>query len=301
MRLACIDIGTNTTRLLVAEPDDGGLREVLTARVYTPLGHVRRHGEVGAELTSEVAAAVASHVEDARAAGASWIGVVATAAAREARDCDKLLAAVTQASGVVPTLLSGEDEARLAFVGATRALTLAPASTVGVIDVGGGSTELAVGTPALGASWCLSLPLGSAVITAELLHDDPPTEAQLRAAEQQIAEAVAGLDPPACERVLAVGGSATSLLHLGVSRLGPAELKIALARVVCAPSAELAPALGLDPRRVRLLGAGVLILLAAAGTLKSAPTVVAGGLREGVILERLRRCGPQASTGARPS
>src|SRR3954452_22997542 len=120
MRCACIDIGSNTTRLLVAELDETGLREVTTQRVFTRLRGFE--GSIPAETVGEVAETVASQVRLAGESGAEDVRIVATAAIRGAGNRDELCAAVRAASGVPVVVLSGEDEARLAFMGATRTL-----------------------------------------------------------------------------------------------------------------------------------------------------------------------------------
>jgi exopolyphosphatase/guanosine-5'-triphosphate,3'-diphosphate pyrophosphatase len=144
VRCACIDIGSNTTRLLVAEPDEAGLREVLAQRVFTRLRSV--DDTIAAEKLGEVAATVAAQVRLARDAGADDVVAVGTAAIRGARNGDELCAAVRDASGVEVAVLSGEDEARLAFLGATRTARDVPDEMVAVVDVGGGSSEIVCGT-----------------------------------------------------------------------------------------------------------------------------------------------------------
>jgi len=153
MRCACIDVGSNTTRLLVADADGAGLREVLQDRAYTRLG---AGGEVPPERVAAIAEAVAGQVRRAAGCGCGSLRVVGTAALREAVNRDELVAAIERAAGVDVEILSGEAEARLAFAGATRTLPEPPAGEVGVVDVGGGSTELVVGTARDGVSWCAS-------------------------------------------------------------------------------------------------------------------------------------------------
>jgi exopolyphosphatase / guanosine-5'-triphosphate,3'-diphosphate pyrophosphatase len=287
VRVACIDIGTNTTRLLVAEPDGDGLREVAVMRSFTGLGHVRRNGAIDAHSIADVAEAVAVQVRGARDAGAAVVRVVATGAVREAVNGGELLAAVLGAAGTAPDVLSGEEEARLAFVGATAGTGLLPDQRVGVVDVGGGSTELVIGTPAGGVDWSVSLPIGSAVLAEHCVLSDPPTPAQLEAARAHIAMRFASLAPPPCATALAVGGSATSLGRLAGALLDAAVLERVLARLCSGPCEQLAVRLGLDARRVRLLPAGIIVLERAAQTIGCPLRIGGGGLREGVVLEAL--------------
>jgi exopolyphosphatase/guanosine-5'-triphosphate,3'-diphosphate pyrophosphatase len=295
MRLACIDIGTNTTRLLVAEPDAAGLREVSTGRVFADLGHVRHGGYIGASAIALVVRATVAHVEAARAAGAEAIEVVATAGVRVAEDREALCRAVTDAVGLPVRLLSPDEEGRLAFAGATRGLADDPRTPLGVIDVGGGSTELVVGTRAGGVSWIASLAIGSAVLTEEYLHSDPPGPVELSAAADHADHEFAGVHAPAVAAAYAVGGSATSLYRLVGALLDVDTLTLVRERVTSAPSAALAETLQLDPRRARLLPAGIILLERAVRAMGVAARIAAGGVREGIILERL------AATSARPS
>src|SRR4051794_20736618 len=118
-RCACIDVGSNTTRLLVAENGDGRPRELFSERAFTRLGSARdAHGEIAEQKVAEVAAIVARQVVLAREHGVAQPRIVATSAVREAVNAAALIAAVSAACGITLDILSGEDEARLAFAGA---------------------------------------------------------------------------------------------------------------------------------------------------------------------------------------
>ena len=287
MRLACIDIGTNTTRLLVAEPDGPGLRTVLVERAYASLAHVGREGALGADTIAAVTRAVAEQIAVAKAAGAVSIDVVATAGVRAAGDGPALRAAVAAAGGPSLRLLSGDEEARLAFRGATCRLPQGSSDRVGVLDIGGGSTELAVGCCQSGVDWLVSLPTGSAVLTDELLESDPPAQAELAAARARVEELFTDVAAPPVTAAYAVGGSAGTLYRLVGAVLEADALCRTLERLVEAPSAELAAALGLDVRRARLLPAGIVLLQRAVEAIGVTPRMGSGGVREGVLLERL--------------
>src|SRR4051812_28504299 len=144
MVCACIDIGTNTTRVLVADAHQGKLTEVLQRRAFTHLG--TGAGPIAPAKIAEVALVVAEQRALAERAGARVIRAVATAALRRAETRGELVDAVRAASGLEVDVLDGADEARLAFVGATCTLPEPPAGRGAVVDVGGGSTEIAVGT-----------------------------------------------------------------------------------------------------------------------------------------------------------
>lgn len=293
VRCACIDIGSNTTRLLVAELAGGSLREVLAQRVFIPLRTLT--GEIPPEKAAEVADAVVSQVRLAREAGAKEIRAVATAAIRGAPNRDELCAAVGAAAGLQVVILSGEDEARLAFTGATRTLRYVPDGTVAVVDVGGGSTELVCGTVADGVAWSTSVPVGSGLLTDHHVRSDPPAPEELERIRAHVAGGFEGLDPPRPEAAYAVGGSATSLRRLMGAVLDRETLHRAL-RLVCeAPAQVIARRYDLHPERVRVLPAGMLLLDGASARLELPLQIAAGGLREGVVLEALER-----STSARP-
>jgi exopolyphosphatase/guanosine-5'-triphosphate,3'-diphosphate pyrophosphatase len=280
----CIDIGSNTTRLLVADAEGGALREVLQDRAYTRLGG---GGEVPPERIAAIAEAVAEQVRRAGACGCGPLRAVGTAALREAVNRDELVAAIERAAGVPVHVLSGEEEARLAFVGATRTLPEPPAGEVGVVDVGGGSTELVVGTAEAGVTWCTSFRVGSGQLATAYLRSDPPAEAELDRVRRHVEGAFEGLRAPRPPVAYAVGGSAGSLRRLAGEVLDDRALDRALRVLGTTPAAEVSRRIGLDPERVRLLPAGMLILQAA-GRLFGGPLRIGrGGLREGVILDGL--------------
>jgi exopolyphosphatase/guanosine-5'-triphosphate,3'-diphosphate pyrophosphatase len=290
VRCACVDIGSNTTRLLVAEPGaDGRLREVLTRRAFTRLRRGQgADGEVHADAVAEIAEVVAGQVALARAAGAERVHAVATAALRDAANREAVLAAVRERAGVDVRLLSGDEEARLAFAGATGSLDDAPEGLVGVVDVGGGSSELVVGTLAAGVRWSASVRVGSGVLADAYLHGDPPAAAELHAVREHVAGAFEGLDAPRPGRAYAVGGSATSLRRLLGAVLDHDSLTRGLRVLASAPVAEIARAYALHPERARVLPAGILLLDEAASVLGAPLSICGGGLREGVLLEELR-------------
>jgi exopolyphosphatase/guanosine-5'-triphosphate,3'-diphosphate pyrophosphatase len=281
---ACIDVGSNTTRLLVAEPHAGWLRVLHMERAFTRLGaDLVPEGRIGAAKIEETAAVAGEHVALARELGAEDITLVATAAIRDAANRDELLAAVEAKAGLPLRVLSDEDEARLSFDGATRGLELG--GSVGVADVGGGSTELAVGSAATGVSWFASFRIGSGVLADRFLLSDPPAQSELDAARAHARETLEGLDPPGCDTAIAVGGSATSLRRLVGPTIEPDALARSAALLCATPIAEAGQRLGLDPERVRLLPAGMAILAELVARVGRPFEVGRGGLREGVILE----------------
>jgi exopolyphosphatase/guanosine-5'-triphosphate,3'-diphosphate pyrophosphatase len=186
-------------------------------------------------------------------------------------------------------ILDAKEEARLAFVGAIGMLHGPAPGSLGVIDVGGGSTELVVGTVSGGVSWSTSLPVGSSIVTDTDLPSDPPTTAQLLALRGKLATVFDEVEAPQPAAAYAVGGSATSLHRLVGAVLSHEALARGLSALLTHPACEIAPRLGLHAERARLLPAGILLLDAASRALGAPLELAGGGLREGVVLEELAR------------
>jgi exopolyphosphatase / guanosine-5'-triphosphate,3'-diphosphate pyrophosphatase len=288
VRRACIDIGSNTTRLLVADCERDGLLEVHQERSFT---HLRRgltlDAEIEADKIAEVVQVVSAQLNTARELGAAHVCGVATAAVRRAANRDALVAAVRRSCGLEVKILSASEEARLAFSGAARTLGYVPPGPLGVVDVGGGSSEMVVGDVPDQVSWSVSFDLGSGVLTDECLESDPPSAAELGRARARIDEVLQGATPPPAAHVAAVGGSATSLRLIAGPVLDASAFERVLAILSSARAGEVARRFALDADRVRLLPAGVLILQAAAERFGAPLEVARGGLREGLLLEGL--------------
>jgi exopolyphosphatase/guanosine-5'-triphosphate,3'-diphosphate pyrophosphatase len=283
---ACIDIGSNTTRLLVADAGEGELRELVTQRAFTRIGKSLGDGsEIPAEKIEETAEVVRAQVAVARELGADPIVAVATAAIRDAANRDALIEAVAEAGGVELTVLTTEEEARLSFVGATRTLLRPVEGTVAVIDVGGGSTEIAIGEPDGRVEWSESFRIGSGVLADAYLHSDPPAIEEVERIRRHLAETFESVEPPAAQSAVAVGGTATSLRRLVGGELAPETLERGIRVLSLTPIAEVARRFELDTERVRLLPAGILVLEAISELLELPLRIARGGLREGVLLE----------------
>ena len=288
MVYAVIDIGTNTTRLLVAEPSGSGLRVLLEQRVFTRVRRAQApDGTIAAAKLAELVDVVTSQARVARQVGAGRVIAVATAAIRAAPNRAALVGAVERAAGVPLDVLEPDAEARLAFAGATGMCDAPPQGRVAVIDLGGGSTELAIGTVGEGVHWWRSVPVGSGTLCDAHLRGDPPTPDELQAIRGHAAGAFADLSPPPVDRALAVGGSATSLRRLCGAALDADSLARAMATATSAPCAEVAERHALDPERVRLLPGALAVLEQAALALHAPLSVSRGGLREGIILSAM--------------
>jgi exopolyphosphatase/guanosine-5'-triphosphate,3'-diphosphate pyrophosphatase len=193
VRAAAIDIGTNSTRLLVAEVDhaDGPLTTLDRRMTITRLGQgVDATHRLAPEAIERTCAALAAYRDAIDAVGdVARVRATATSAARDAENRDEFFTAAHDALGVTPELLSGAEEARLSFLGATTGLaTIAPAPYL-VVDIGGGSTEFVVGTDA--PEGLLSVDIGCVRITETWLHGDPPTAEELSQAVHVVREHLA--------------------------------------------------------------------------------------------------------------
>ena len=283
---ACVDIGSNTTRLLVADVEDGAMRELAAVREFTLLGSAAEaDGTIPHLKVVETAEAVAAQVDTARRLGARLINVVGTAVIRAAPNASELAGEVERMTGFPLNVLSEEAEAELSFLGATTMSEIEPGGgPVAVADVGGGSSELAVGSPGQRPDWWHSMAIGSAALARRCITSDPPTAEEVASCRDRAAEVVRALDPPEVGTALAVGGSATSLRLLAGPRLDDRALERALHLLAHARCADVARDHEIDIRRVKLLPAGIAILAAIAGLLGVPLQVARGGLREGVVL-----------------
>ncbi len=298
MLCAAIDIGSNTTRVLVAEPIDGQVKKVMEQRAYTRINKaLDDDGAITAEKIAEVCEVVATQVRLARELGAEQIRAVATAAVRDAANGEQAAAAISRAAGVEVEVLSEEEEGRLAFLGATKALGHPAEGTIGVVDVGGGSTEVILGTVAGGVQSVRSWPVGSGVLADELISSDPPSAAEIRKVRDRIDDIFAGVEIAHPAQAVAVGGSATSLRRLVGAVLEYETLERGIRVLSGDPAADVAKRFELDPVRVRILATGVLLLEKVSELLGQPLQIGKGGLREGIILDLLHN----GQSNGRPS
>jgi exopolyphosphatase/guanosine-5'-triphosphate,3'-diphosphate pyrophosphatase len=288
MLCAAIDIGSNTTRVLVAEPQNGQLRTVMEQRAYTRIGKdAKRGGDITAEKVAEVAEVVATQVRLAEELGAEAIRTVATAAIRESTNRDDVAAEIGRVAGVSVDVLSDEEEGRLAFIGATKTLGHPVDGDIAVVDVGGGSSEIVSGTVAGGVSDIRSFKIGSGSLAEEHLVNDPPSASEIRSLRDAIGDFFEDVEVPQPDQAVAVGGSATSLRKLVGASLEYETLERAVRVLSGDPISDVARRFELDPRRVHILPAGVLLLEKLSELLGQPLQIGKGGLREGVILTLL--------------
>jgi exopolyphosphatase / guanosine-5'-triphosphate,3'-diphosphate pyrophosphatase len=280
-RVAVVDIGTNSTRLLVAEVDDGSLTELQRESIVTRLGEgVDATGRLGEEPQARVFAALDRYAEAIDRHGATTRVVVMTSAVRDAANGAEFAATVTERYGLQGRTLSGDDEARLSYLGATAARDPDDPSALLVIDIGGGSTEMIVG--ARGAvEFHVSTQVGVVRHTERHLHSDPPTAAELAALAADARAALEAAVPAAIRErpaaAVAVAGTATSCASIDLE-LDPydparveghtitrARLEELRDRLAALPLAERRGVTGLDPNRAPTIVAGTVILLEVLG------------------------------------
>jgi exopolyphosphatase/guanosine-5'-triphosphate,3'-diphosphate pyrophosphatase len=265
---------------------DGRLREVMTQREFTRIGRsMGADSEIPAGKIRETAEVVARQAEVARHIGAGEIRVVATAAIRGAPNRDELVQAIEARCELPVRILPDAEEARLSFVGATATLGAPVEGRVVVVDVGGGSTEIAAGTVEGGVDFSASFRIGSGFLADSYLRSDPPSAAELHAVRQHVAGCFEGFEVPPADAALAVGGSATSLRRLCGSVVEHETLERGVRILGSTAVDDVARRFELDAERVRLLPAGILILEELSDRIGLPLTIARGGLREGVILE----------------
>jgi exopolyphosphatase/guanosine-5'-triphosphate,3'-diphosphate pyrophosphatase len=277
--IGVIDIGTNTTRLLVAEVRDGRLRPKLE----------RRHFLSSEDQAGALPGLVEREAAIARESGAQALISAGTAGLRGTRAAKGLDRACARLGAGGLRILSPGEEAALAFLGATSCEPAELPESVAVVDVGGGSTEVAVGTPGQSPGWWASRPVGSQRLTERALRSDPPTRDQVAAARNAAARHFVGVEPPDCVLALAVGGGATSLQRISGGAIDRTVITELFERLGSAPSEELGAELGIAPQRVRLLPAALAVLEAVCELLPEPLRIARGGVREGLALERSLR------------
>lgn len=287
---AVIDIGSNTTRLLVAERADTGFRQLLSQRAFTRLGRgLNEDGSISEKKIEEMAQTIATQVQLAAVLGADDVYAMATAATREATNGEDLLSAIKSESGVNVDVLDEAEEARLAFMGATRALPddSTDTTTIAVVDVGGGSSEVAVGTLADGVKWSTSFRVGSGSVTDKHFHADPPSVEDMDSARGYVDTMFSEFSFPRVDLAVAIGGSASSLRRIVGGVLDYETMERAIRVITRSDAADVADEFGLDIERVQVLPAGIMILEDISDRLDQPLRIGKGGLREGKLLELL--------------
>lgn len=286
VRVAVIDVGSNTTRLVVAEKTPTGIAAVASVKADIALGsEIVHHGRVRRAGLTKLAEEVKRMSGFADELNVEALDIFVSAPARQARNGEELVETLMLATGRDVRALSAAEEGILAFEGATASKPLIR-GPLAVCDVGGGSTQITAGDRRNGVScvaWTASLDVGSLRLTAATLITDPPAAGEVAAAQAHVAALLEPLQVPAAASVLAVGGSARAVARLVREALTEASLDRALRVVVAQPSGQLAQMTGLSPARARSLAGGVIVLQALHRRFGSPLIVAFGGVREGAI------------------
>jgi len=280
VRVAVVDIGTNSTRLLIADVDDGRVTDELEHETtVTRLGAgVDADGRLRDDAMQRVYDALERYRQLIDGRRTDHALAVLTSAVRDAGNGDEFARVVEQRYGLAPHILAGDDEARLTFLGATSERDPSDSTPTLVIDIGGGSTELVLGE-GREAEFHVSNQAGVVRQTERFIHTDPPTEAELRGLSED-AHAILSNGVPAerregAQHAIAVAGTATSLAAIAQRldpydaekvhgyRLSTNEIKRILRELSALPLAERREVPGLHPDRAPTIIAGILILLAA--------------------------------------
>jgi exopolyphosphatase / guanosine-5'-triphosphate,3'-diphosphate pyrophosphatase len=278
MRVAAIDCGTNSIRLLVADvpPDGGPLVDLRRRMEIVRLGQgVDRTGRLAPEAIERTRVALASYAAQASSLGAGRVRMVATSATRDAGNADDFRAMVIATLGVPPEVVTGEEEARLSFTGAVRGLPADARPPYLVVDIGGGSTEFVLGSPS-GVTSATSVDIGCVRMTERHLHSDPPRPGEIAAAEQAIRagadQALASVHGERAGTLVGLAGSVTTVtaIALGLPSYQPERIhhaRVGYAEVakvtddLLAMSAERRRAIPvMHPGRADVIGAGALAL-----------------------------------------
>jgi exopolyphosphatase/guanosine-5'-triphosphate,3'-diphosphate pyrophosphatase len=281
VRIGVVDIGSNTIRLLVATVEQGVIVPLDSGRVRLPLGEeIEQTGRVSETSIASASKAVHKLCASARRCAVESLDVFLTAPGRQSGNADELVASLRRAAEHPVRVLTTEEEGRLAYGGAVATADVALPRAIAVCDVGGASTEIAVGAPGGSPEWLASVDLGSVRLTARA--------ADLEAARREVERAFGDVAaPPRVELALAVGGSARATRRLVGSWLGGLELAAALELVETSTACELDDRFGVDRSRSRILPAGVAILAHVQELLRAPLHVCSGGIREGAVLELL--------------
>ena len=272
-RVAAIDCGTNSVRLLVADAGPASLVDLARRMEIVRLGEgVDRTGRLAPEAIERTRQALIGYAAEIAELGVDRVRMCATSASRDASNADDFRAMVRATVGVEPEVVTGDEEARLSFTGAVHGLTAEPPYLV--VDIGGGSTEFVVGSGTVDAA--ISVDVGCVRMTERHLHGDPPTADEVAAAEADIATAVdhalAAVPGRDAATLVGLAGSVTTVaaLALGLPAYDPARIHHArigyddvakvTADLVAMSTAQRLALPVMHPGRADVIAAGALVL-----------------------------------------
>jgi len=298
-RYAVIDVGTNSIKLHIAERDGDAWRTVADRAVVTRLGEgLEATGEIGAEALERTAREISEMADSARSLDVRAIAMVGTAGSRMARNRDELVETLRARSGLSLDILSGEDEARLAYLAVATSVGLGDGAIV-VFDTGGGSSQFTVGHGA-SVEERFSVDVGAVRFTERFGLDKPVSAQVVADVLAAVAEELARLHGrPRPDRVVAMGGAVTNLAAVrhGLATYDPdliqgtvldlLEIDRQIERYRTLDAAGRRAIAGLQPARAEVILAGACIVRAILDELGcQAVTVSDRGLRHGVLIER---------------
>jgi exopolyphosphatase / guanosine-5'-triphosphate,3'-diphosphate pyrophosphatase len=272
-RVAAIDQGTNSTRLLVADVEEGHITDVERDTTITRLGEgVDERRRLLPVPVARVRNVLSDYRKRVESLGAERTLLVATSAVRDAENGEAFLGEIEWSYGFTTRLLTGQEEALFVFRGVTSEIALQEGTII--VDIGGGSTELIAGGPA-GVHWRDSIDIGSVRLTERFLHSDPPTEQELNdaaaAVRALLAERVPNEVRAGTRSAIGVAGTITSIGALAIgmdeydrNRVHGFELAVTaldeqLQRLANVPLAERRKLRPLDPERAPVIVAGAVI------------------------------------------
>ncbi|MBU4337635.1 MAG: Ppx/GppA family phosphatase [Actinobacteria bacterium] len=299
-RVAAIDCGTNSIRLLIADIADGALHDVVRRSQVVRLGQgVDRTGLLAPEALARTLATTREYAELCRRSGVERVRYVATSATRDAANRAEFVAGVLAAIGVEPQVVPGEEEAELSFRGAVGVLADRFDGPFTVVDLGGGSTELVNGTDRPRAAW--SMDVGSVRLTERHLRSDPPTRDEIAGAAADVEAALdeAALHVPlgTTRTLVGLAGSVTSVtahclgldhydhLRIDGSVLGADALLAACEDLLARTRAQRAELGFMHPGRVDVIGAGALVWARVITRVRAAVAASGGELTQVVTSE----------------
>lgn len=299
-RVAAIDCGTNSIRLLIADVVEGRLTDIVRDMTVVRLGQgVDKTGEFAADALERTFAAADAYAQQCVAHGVEAIRFVATSATRDARNRDVFLEGIETRLGVTPEVISGQEEAALSFRGATSVLDASHDAPYLVVDLGGGSTEVVLGVQTPEAAH--SMDVGCVRMTERHLVSDPPEPDEIAAAVADINAAIdvafAGVPVERTRTLVGLAGSITTVTAhaLGLhrydsTRINGAVLPIDAAMASCDElihaSRSSRAAMGfMHPGRVDVIGAGALVWHTLMGRVRTAVREAGGELPHVVTSE----------------
>jgi exopolyphosphatase/guanosine-5'-triphosphate,3'-diphosphate pyrophosphatase len=302
-RFASIDVGTNTVLLLVAERRGSLLAPVLERAEITRLGRgVDASGRLDAGAIRDTVAVLADYARQARALGAGRIVCVATSAARDAANGTEFFEAARKEAGLVPEVISGDEEARLVYASAWRDFGAPGGGPLAVLDVGGGSTEFTFGEDATPRGR-VSLQVGAVRLTERHVRTDPVSAGELATLRAAARSALRPLGQMALRpggRLVAVAGTVTTLSAVAqalpvydAGRVHGASLSLDEVEGLAARLARLevkarAALPGMEPKRADVILAGALLVAEAMRATGFDRLVVSDrGVRWGLLYERI--------------